>query len=186
MKKATGLCFMIMGMLVLAGCATTPSVKLPVKPLSLGHETLQSLRDRLGKPSREGTVVKNGQTLKTLSYVSTEAAAQGDPGGPALHRTQTFFFHNGVLAGHVYFSTRERDRKDPDPSKVERIKENQTQIEEAVNLLGRPSGEYLYPLISAKGERAKVYEAARFLVVSYNTAGVVTKVEFAESGENQA
>src|SRR5258705_3115884 len=143
-------------LLFTAGCTGRDFARPQTDSLILSKTTDAELRQRFGKPYREGTVIKNGETLKTLSY----AYAEGAPslaGGVVPARGQGFYFLNGVLVGHDFTSSFGEDRTNFDIAKVQQIKEGQATEASVVNLLGKPQGVYLFPLIKDRTDRGIVY-----------------------------
>ena len=192
MKKA------LLGLIILitcfVGCAGTRFTRIPDKEIGLGHDSPQTIRTRLGKPFGEATVIKNGKTIRALSYSFAKASFKFT--GPVPSRAQVFYFYNDILIGHIYTSTGQNDQTQFDSSKVEKIKENQTKIDEAMALLGTPSGHYVYPMVEKENEKAEVYFYVQvkpgfmtpklfqqILIVSYDPKGIVRKLDFVEGGE---
>lgn len=182
---------------LLAACAAgTNFARLSGPQLRLGQDTEASLRQRLGSPYKEGAVTKHNRQFRTLAYaysVGGKAAVQGVT--PA--RGQTFYFLDRVLVGHDFSSSWAEDSTNFDESRIPEIVTGQSKVAEVVGLLGEPGGEYIYPLTSKKGERAKVYSynqvsgsvfalriLAKSLIVSYDENGVVTDLEFTKSGQD--
>ena len=88
------------------------------------------------------------------------------------------------------------DSTDFDESKISEIKEGNTTIQEVIELLGSPNGEYIFPLATNETEKAKVYLYSqvkgsvfnmkfyrKLLVVTHDENGIVTEVEYESSGE---
>src|ERR1041384_8732717 len=78
-------------LLVSAGCAGRDFVRPHTDSLLLSKTTDAEIRQRFGKPYREGTVIKNGETLKTLSYAYAEGASSL-AGGGVRARGQGLYF----------------------------------------------------------------------------------------------
>jgi len=182
-------------LLVASGCAGRDFVRTPAESLALGKTTEAEIRQRHGSPYREGTVMKNGETVKTLVYAYAEGAASL-AGGVVPARAQGFYFMNGVLVGHEFTSSFEQDKTDFDASKVQQIAKGQATEPSVIALLGKPQGAYRYPLIKDRAGRGLVYlyQQSRgtafnmkvynqLLVVALDEQGVVRDVEFSSSGE---
>jgi outer membrane protein assembly factor BamE (lipoprotein component of BamABCDE complex) len=182
--------------LLFGGCAGRDFVRPAADSLTLGTTTEEQIRARLGSPYREGTLVKNGVTVKTLSYAY--AATTGTPmvAGVTPARALGFYFDKGVLVGHEFTSSYRDDHTDYDESKVPQIRQGETTRAAVVALMGPPHAAYLYPLAKAQGQRAIGYLysqtagspfALRFyqktLVVSYDANDVVTDVNFVSTGQ---
>jgi hypothetical protein len=182
-------------LLATTGCAGHDFTRPPAESLVLGKTTEAEIRQRFGDPYREGTTIKNGETMKTLSYAYATGASSLT-GGVTPSRGQGFYFWNGVLVGHDFTSSFEQDRTDFDSSKVPQIKKGETTEAGVVGLLGRPQGAYTYPLIPDKGARAIVYLYSQtkgsafnlkfyrqLLIVTLDGNGLVKDSEFTSSGQ---
>ena len=181
--------------LAAAGCAGRDFVRPPTESLVLGKTTEMEIRQRFGKPYREGTTVKNGATIKTFGYAYAEGAASL-AGGVTPARGQGFYFLNGVLVGHDFTSSFSDDKTDFDGAKAQQITKGQSTEGSVIGLLGRPRGVYLYPLVKDRTDRGLVYlyqqtRGSAFnlkfynqrLVVTLDDTGIVKDVELVSSGE---
>ncbi|WP_444896811.1 hypothetical protein [Microbulbifer sp. SSSA005] len=190
-----GLVTVIFSLFVLSGCTGIGTKPLGEKEVALGVDTEQSIKEKLGKPYEKGVFVKNNQQILTLAYAYPTTGKKAVSENISGTRNQGFYFYNDKLVGQDFVSSLAEDSTDFDESKVPLISEGQTSILEALDLLGKPSGEYQYPLISNKSEKAKVYMYSqtnkaifqpasyqKVLILSYNTDGIITNVNFAELG----
>lgn len=102
----------------------------------------------------------------------------------------------GGAHGHVFSSSEVEDQTKFDSSKVGKIKENETKINEVAALLGTPTGQYIYPMVEKKSWKANVYFNVYYdrgfsqiklyqqlLIVSYDSNGVVTRIDSVEAGK---
>jgi len=182
-------------LLLSAGCAGRDFKQPAPDSLVVGKATEAAIRQRFGTPYGEGTVMKNNETMKTLSYAYSTIASSA-PGGVVPARGQGFYFWRDVLVGHDFTSSFPEDKTDFDAAKAQQIKKGETTESAVVALLGRPHGVYTYPLIKDKGARAGVYRYQetkgsafnpkfynQILVVQFDGAGVVTEVEYTATGE---
>jgi len=189
-----GLAGMVL-VLAATGCAGRDFTRPQPESLSLGKTTEAEVRQRFGDPYRGGTTIKNGETMKTLSYAYATGASSL-AGGVTPSRGQGFYFWNGVLVGHDFTSSFDQDRTDFDASKVQQIKKGETTEAGVVGLFGRPQGAYTYPLIPDKGDRAIVYlyhqtKGSAFnlkfyqqlLVVTLDGNGLVKDSQFTSAGQ---
>lgn len=188
----------LLGMTVLvlaAGCAGRNFTRPQPESLVLGKTTEAEIRQRFGDPYREGTTIKNSETMKTLSYAYATGASSL-AGGVIPSRGQGFYFWNGTLVGHDFTSSFDEDKTDFDQSKVPQIKQRETTEAGVLALLGKPQGAYTYPLIKDKGGRAIVYLYSQtkgsafnlkfyqqLLVVTLGGDAVVKDAQFTSSGE---
>jgi len=182
-------------LLVSAGCAGRDFTRPPLESIAVGQATESEIRQRFGTPFREGTVLKNNETMKVLSYAYATSASSA-PGDVVPARAQEFYFWRDVLIGHHFTSSFPNDRTDFDGTKAPEIRKGETTESGVVSLLGPPHGVYRYPLIADKDARASVYlfEQVKgsalnpkfyrqILVVQYDGAGVVKDVEYSAAGE---
>jgi hypothetical protein len=195
-RQRAGLAVAVALALVVAGCAGSSFMRQPDEALVLGRTSYQEIRQRLGAPYREGTVVKNGKQLTTLTYAYATAGGTPAYDGVVATRTQGFYFFEDRLAGHEFVSTWKEDLTDFDGAKVTEIKNGSSTRAEVVRLIGAPGGKYAYPMIANSDERADVYLYAhvkgsafnmklyeKLLVVTYDQRGIVTNVDYKESGQ---
>ncbi len=181
--------------LVSAGCAGRDFKRPAPESLAVGQATEAEIRQRFGTPYREGTVLKNNETMKILSYAYATTASSA-PGGLVPARAQEFYLWRDVLVGHHFTSSFPDDKTDFDGTRASEIKKGETTEAAVVSLLGPPHGAYRYPLIADKDARAGVYlfeqvKGTSFnlklyrqiLVVQYDGAGVVKDLEYTATGE---
>ena len=181
--------------LVSAGCAGRDFKRPASESLAVGQATEAEIRQRFGTPYREGTVLKNNETMKILSYAYATTASSA-PGGLVPARAQEFYLWRDVLVGHHFTSSFPDDKTDFDGTRASEIKKGETTEAAVVSLLGPSHGAYRYPLIADKDARAAVYlfeqvKGTSFnlkfyrqiLVVQYNGAGVVKDLEYTATGE---
>lgn len=182
-------------LVVSTGCAGRDFTRPPAESFAVGKSTEAEIRQRFGAPYREGTVLKNNETMKTLTYAYATTVTSA-PGGLVPARAQEFYFWRDVLVGHHFTSSFPDDRTDFDVAKAQQLKKGETTEAAVVSLLGPPHGTYRYPLIGERDARAAVYlyeqirgtafnlkNYRQILVVEYDAAGVVKQVEYTATGE---
>src|SRR2546423_5502222 len=131
-----------------AGCSGGRAFVRPnASDLILGKTTEQEVRQRMGDPPRQGTMVKNGETLTTLSYAYALAYPYVDD---VKVRAMGFYFLRGVLAGYEFTSSFKEDKTRFDEGKVLQIRCAESKREDVVVLLGHPTGFCSFPLIKEK------------------------------------
>ena len=180
---------------MLCSCAGTDFVRPDPASLKNWETTYTQAVQRFGKPFREGTVVKNDQTIKALSYAYASAGGKPLHDGAIAARALGLYFYNDVLVGNEFVSSWSEDNTDFDESKVGQITKGKTTRAELVQLLGKPSGYYIYPMIKSKDADAAVYAFSevqgsmfnrktfrKTLAVTVDAKGVVSDVEFSSSG----
>ena len=195
--KSSVIKFLIIALTVVTGCAAgTNFVRVADDALILGQTTSKQVSARLGSPYQEGVATKNNQQIKTSSYTYASAGGDAAAEGVTPARAQGFYFFDNELVGYEFTSSWKEDSTNFDSGRVSQIKKGESTRSDVVHLLGNPGGKYIYPMIPNKDEDAinylysqvkssgfkfKVYQ--KLLVVTFNKQGVVTNVEFTESGE---
>lgn len=182
--------------IILTGCAGTNFVRVTDEVLVPGQTTLEQVSARLGKPYREGVVIKNNQQIKFTTYTYASAGGGAVAKGVTPARNQGFFFYENKLVGYDYTSSYKEDSTNFDSERVSQIKKDESTRSDVVRLFGNAGGKYLYPIIPNKDEEAINYHYSqakgsafnlkfyqKLLVVTFNKQGVVTNVEFTESGQ---
>jgi hypothetical protein len=179
---------------LLVGCAGGKAFVRPSSDeLVLGTTTEQEIRTRLGDPRRQGTALRNGQTVTTLSYAYALAVPYVDD---VKTRAMGFYFLNGTLVGYEFTSSFDEDKTRFDDSKIRQIQRGQTTRQDVIALFGRPGGMYAYPLLKDKDAIALVYffidserhpfgatvkQTRKLLVVPIDRQGVVSDIEYTAS-----
>lgn len=196
MKSLIVKCAVISLGFILTGCAGTNFVRVSDDALVLGQTTSEQITARLGAPYREGTVTKNEQLIKTASYAYANTGGEASAEGVVAARSQGFYFFNNKVVGYEFTSSWKEDSTNFDSDKVSQIKKGESTRSDVVRLLGNPGGKYIYPVIPNSGEEAvnylynqtkgsafnlKFYQKS--LIVTFNKQGIVSNVEFTESGQ---
>ena len=179
----------------LGGCAGRDFTRPPADTLTLGQTTAAEIRQRFGEPSRQGTVLRNGETMKSLSY-GYASGAGSLVGDVTPSRGMGFYLWNDALVGHEFTSSFDIDTTDFDATKVPQIRRGETTEAGVTALLGPPSGAYIYPMIPDKAARGLVYLWAQtrgtafslkfyqqLLVITVGPTGVVSDVQLTTTGE---
>jgi hypothetical protein len=107
---------------------------------TLGQTTEQEIRARFGKPAGEAAARIGGKLVTTLRYAYAEARSIAVP-----VRTMAYAFHEGRLVGFDYMSSFSADQTGFDELALKRIKRGETTRIEALDLVGKPSGQFIYP-----------------------------------------
>jgi hypothetical protein len=182
----------------LAGCAGTDFVRPNTDDLKNGQTTRAQLIARMGPPRNEGSVLKNEQTIRTATYAYASVGGQPLRDGVTPARAAGFYFFNDTLVGHEFISSWKEDHTDFDETRVKDIVKGKTTRAQVTQLLGKPAGAYVYPMIKSRTGDAAVYALVetsgsafiirfyrKVLIVSFDTAGIVEDVEFTSSGERR-
>jgi len=182
-------------LVALGGCAGRDFTRPPTDSLALGKTTEREIRERFGDPYRQGTVLRNSETMKSLSYAYASGAASL-AGGLTPARGMGFYFWNDALVGHEFTSSFDEDKTDFDVAKVPQIRKGESTEAAVTALLGPATGGYIYPMIADKTARALVWiypqtrgtafglkHYQQLLVVTVASTGVVSDVQLTTSGE---
>src|SRR5947207_577348 len=137
-------------LLVLAGCAGKDFVRPDPAAFKVGTTTYAQVVQQLGEPRRDGTVFKNDKTVRTIGY--SYATTTGEPpleseAVPA--RALAYYFLADTLVGQEFQSSFKSDHSDFDETKIGALIKGKTTRAEVVQLLGRPSGTYISPMVKA-------------------------------------
>jgi hypothetical protein len=187
---------LLLGALVaVVGCAGTARdfARPRESDLALGKATIADIIARFGPPHQRGRALKDGVEVVSLSYSHADSAARASGPGVAAVKAIALYFAGGTLAGYESLSTFAADSSDFDDTRVSDIARGVTTEAQVRELVGAPSGMYIFPLTRAPGERALVYVygekrgaaplARKQLVVTVDAAGVVQDVQFEKSGD---
>lgn len=125
---------------------------------TLGQTTEQEIRARFGKPAGETAARVGGRLVTTLRYAYAEARSIAVP-----VRTMSYAFHEGRLVGFDYMSSFAADQTAFDELALKRIKRGETTRTETLDLVGKPTGQFIYPSFyaTAAGRRADIYSHSR-------------------------
>lgn len=162
--------------------------------LVLGKTTLYHILQRFGvEKVRERTETWNGQTVRVNGYAQRggEAALVE---GIVPHREMKYYFVDGVLVGYVFDSSYRADHTDFDEAQVTKIKKGETRETQVIELLGKPGGRTIWPVLErAKGrdDSEIVYSYVQYfgrrysklLVVSFDANGIVKEVFYDSQGQ---
>jgi hypothetical protein len=186
--------------LALVGCAGGNFVRPTSESVTNGQTTYSQIVEKMGQPGWEGTNLKNDKTIKSAVYIDARA------GGfkrflirSNAVRGIAFYFYNEVLVGHKFVSSSAEDHTDFDEGKIPSIVKGETTRRKVVQIMGEPSGYYVYPLIKSPTGEAAVYEFDesswsgvgsglklktfnKLLVVTFDPSGVVEEVEYTSMG----
>jgi len=122
---------------------------------------------------------EDGRKCKMLVY--THTGEKYNPQTGDEQKTAVFEFMDGVLVGHWFVSNFPEDSTDFDLTKVENIVENESTRQDVENLLGKPSGEEIYPLLQNPELRNIIYSSLSptipTVVIKIDKTDVVRHVE---------
>lgn len=179
----------------MTGCATDFTRPAPGKVI-LGVSHKDEVIKTVGVPPwQDKTIVVNQERVNTIIYFLTQSG--GITGTIIPEHSLTYSFFRDVLVGEEYNSTRDGESTEFDRSKVGDIKIGMSK-DQIIQLMGKPSGNLLYPLIADKAGSALVYHYnytrafplyspswSYALVVTLNDANIVTNISFKEDGKDK-
>lgn len=188
--------FVLVLVFVLSGCAGKDFVRPDSQQLILGKSSQTDILKLMGEPYKTGEVLKNNERIKNLHYAYASTGGESKYPGVIPARGLTFSTFNDQMVGQEFVSSFAADITDFDDSKITQIIKGKTTRSEVIALLGKPSGEAIYPMIKDKNGTAIVYGYnhvkgsafnlqfyAKLLIVSFDTKQIVTDVEYVSSGE---
>jgi len=125
---------------------------------TLGTTTEQEIRARFGKPDGQVISRVGDRVVATLRYAHAEARSTVVPA-----RSMVYTFHEGRLVGFDYSSSFPADQTAFDETLAKRIKRGETSRAEVLDLVGKPTGQFIYPsaYVTTPGRRADVYSYSR-------------------------
>ena len=125
---------------------------------TLGQTTEQEIRARFGKPSGQVNARVGDKLVTTLRYAYAEARSVAVP-----VRIMAYAFHEGRLVGFDYMSSFSADQTAFDEVAAKRIRRGISTRAEVLDLMGKPSGQFIYPSSYAglPGQHADVYSHSR-------------------------
>ena len=195
MFKSLKLLTSISILIVLSGCAGKDFVRPTQEAFKLGKTTYSQVVQQLGEPRREGTLLKNDKNLKSITYAY--AATGGEPleEGVIPARAMSYYFLDDALVGQEFVSSFKSDNSNFDDTKVAAIVKGKTTRSEIVQLIGRPSGSYIPPMVKATAGEAIGYTYVttkggafsgfkvfrKSLLISFNEHDQVSETEFSSS-----
>lgn len=181
---------------VLAGCAGTDFRRPDSGAVVVGRSTSADVMRVMGTPRQTGEALVNEQKVKKLQYVFAAAGGESTYPGVVPARGMTFATYNDVVVGEEFISSFKQDSTEFDDSKVSAIVKGKTTRREVIAMLGKPSGEAIYPMIKEREHKGLLYSYvqakgtvfnmkfhAKHLVVSFTPADVVADVSYTSSGE---
>ena len=153
MKNIVRTTLLIFVITVLGACTGKNFVRPSADLIQFGRTTEDQVIAVMGNPqySQSGKM-HGGKNVKMLFY-----GYDAKPGIVQFGKTAAFFFTDGVLVGHVFESDFPDESTDFDLTKVGNIVENVSTRKDVESILGKPSGESIYPTVEDPEGRRLVY-----------------------------
>jgi hypothetical protein len=148
--KKLALLFLVFVVTALGGCGVGRDFVRPdTASTTLGQTTYAQVVAQMGEPRNVSQSVRNGQAIKTISYVHAE---KGDV------RSMGYFFYRDVLVGTMFFSSFKTDNSWFDDTRIADIKKGVTTRAEVVQLLGNPTAVMIAPMVKQGFSEAIGYD----------------------------
>ena len=184
-------------LIAISGCASAPSFVKPAPDrLELGKSTRAEVLQTLKTQPASSDVTLNKEKVQVLNYYYGENPKFW--GLLISRRFQTYALFNDILVGDEYSSTFDGESTDFNTDKISSIQKGKTTRVEVVALMGKPSGEVLYPIVLDKKWRGLVYSytwsrfagilttsSSNLLLVSIDENNIVSNISFKKNGEEQ-
>jgi outer membrane protein assembly factor BamE (lipoprotein component of BamABCDE complex) len=187
---------MVLVCVLAGGCATVGHdfTRPPDGSLVIGKTTYAQAIALLGPPYREGTGLRNGRITNQLHYFYSNKGGNSLVPNTLPSRELLLVFSNNALVAYRYRSSYEGDDTDFDESKVGEIVEGKTRKDRVIKLLGQPSGVGVFPMVADRNGSllAYIYSHSKpgsgapyfkYLDITLDKDGIVTKVDFLTSGD---
>jgi len=158
MVKNATIIFLFAIAILFHGCMGKNFEQMGNSLLVLEKTTVKEIKDSLGKPFVEQSLMKNNEKITYIVYYYMNEMGRGDGPNTVPKRSQTFYFSEGKLIGHFYSSSLKEDSTDFDKEKANEIKKGVSSEKDVLSIFGAPTGESIYPLTDTKGDRIILYK----------------------------
>ena len=183
-------------LIILSGCAGTAVtigrdfVRPTQETLKLGETTYSQVVQLFGEPQRPYRDVPrlvDGKPILNIMY--TYGSINGEPLEPGIlpQRIMHLSFLNDILVSQMFTSSFKSDHLNFDYSKINAIVKGKTTRSEVIQLMGKPSGFYIPPIVTASKGVGYLYTTTRIgekpvkvytksLEISFNENDVVSDI----------
>jgi len=163
MFKALRMLFPVFFFSLLTGCAGTDFVRPSSETFKLGQTTYSQVVQQMGEPKKSGVVLKNGKNVISITYVYSTTVGEPLEEGVIPVRAMSYYFHDNRLVGQEFLSSFKSDNSNFDETKVATISKGKTTRAEVIQLLGRPSANYIPPMVTETSGEAigYIYQTTR-------------------------
>lgn len=187
---------LVASVVLLSACAHD-YVRPAQDTLRLGKATQDDVIKLVGKPNATNDNIQlNGEKVKSITYFFMKGAAFYGMIMP--QRTLVYSFMNDVMVGEEFNSSFDEEKTEFQSEKVGTLVKGKSTKADVIALLGKPSGEVMYPLVKDKKGRGLVYaytvsRLAPFVApttryrafITLDENNVVTSVSMIEDGEEK-
>jgi hypothetical protein len=181
---------------LLAGCAGKDFVRPASETVKLGQTTYAQVIQQMGEPRKTGEVLKNEKNVKSATYVYASTGGEPLEEGVIPARALAYYFHNDILVGQEFLSSFKSDNSNFDESKLPELSKGKTTRAEVVQLLGRPTATFIYPMVKQTSGEAFGYTYnttrggpfsgfkifTKVLRISFDEKGTISDVDYTASG----
>ncbi|MCL2591640.1 MAG: hypothetical protein FWD67_12430 [Betaproteobacteria bacterium] len=181
---------------LLAGCAGKDFVRPSSDTFRLGQTTYAQVLQQMGEPRKSGEVLKNDKNVKTATYVYASTGGEPLEEGVIPARALSYYFYNDILVGQEFLSSFKSDSSNFDESKISAISKEKTTRGEVIQLLGKPTATFVYPMIKqTSGDalgytynttRGGAFSGFKFftksLRITFDDKDLVSEIDYASSG----
>jgi len=150
----------------------------------------------MGEPRKSGEVLKNDKNVKTATYVYASTGGEPLEEGVIPARALSYYFYNDILVGQEFLSSFKSDSSNFDESKISAISKEKTTRGEVIQLLGKPTATFVYPMIKqTSGDalgytynttRGGAFSGFKFftksLRITFDDKDLVSEIDYASSG----
>ena len=133
--------------LLLGGCAGRDFGRPDSAELRVGQSTYSRVIAKMGEPRNTGEVIKNGETIKTITYAYATTGGEPLQAGAIPARAIAYFFHRDTLVGQEFLSSFKSDNSNFDEPRVARIEKGKATRNEVIQALGRPTATFKPPVV---------------------------------------
>ena len=177
----------LLSLFLLSACtAGVDFVKPSDDKLVLGSTSRHSILKLLGDPTTKDIKTSNGENVISYTYAYANVVAEPMFQDVTPSRVLTLYFYNNILVGKTYTSSFKSDNTYFNTEKAKSIVQGMTK-QQVLNLLGKSTGEYKFPMIADKTGKALVYTFAQSkgsrtlensLVVAIDGKDIVQNADF--------
>ena len=182
--------------LALVGCAGRDFVRPDAAELRVGQSLYPQVIAKMGEPRNTGEVLKNGEKIKTITYVYATTGGEPLEAGVIPARALAYYFYQDQLIGQEFLSSFKSDGSNFDDTKVSAIEKGKTTRSEVLQSLGKPTATFVKPMVKeTSGEaigytyqttRGGAFSGLKFfrkaLRITFDSTDRVLDVDYSASG----